>query len=334
MKIYYNFYKQDILSRKYCFFTIKTSIFVHSWFIQAKLETYKRNYNDRCFSLQISIMEDIENQCVLLHLEGLDNFIRHNNIQNVNIDDIINSTEKQHTVMNTVLQYLKRDKLKQKEVIKLFKMLLGIDEYQEELPPQFYDLLSSDEFLEKLLKYLDKSYTFDIQLQQLCLCVLTKILENCQDRRLLIDLLLTKFNFCSDLVTILNFCVNHNVTRETLELHYLHMISVCLNLLIVLCAEINDRSIFQAFHTPVLSCIREFIKDEDICEYGLILLKTFLCEAVDESRDFLRKGDYCIIFKVLKEHCFEGEYRQIICSFVIVLFCFNQNKVCSYLLIN
>lgn len=248
----------------------------------------------------------------ILHLEGLENFLKHYQSSRMNFQELIRSSEHQITSMNTALHYLKKKNLTHNEVIELFKMLLGVDEYERSpLPPQFFDLLSHKDFLKKIVRYLDQSYFFDSRIQQLCVCVLTNVLQNTTEKNLFTKGLLNKSKFYTDIANVIKFCFkadgdsyryNNCVNTLTLTLNMLKELRLCQ------AGNVDEKDeIFTQFYQLVLKCLTHFIGEEDLCELSVELLRIFLVDKTDEMRRFIFDRQYDLLVKAMTENPHNGK---------------------------
>ncbi|XP_057306115.1 leucine-rich repeat serine/threonine-protein kinase 2-like isoform X1 [Hydractinia symbiolongicarpus] len=243
----------------------------------------------------------------VLHLEGLENFLNHYQSSRMNFQELIRSSEHQITSMNTALHYLKKKNLAHNEVIELFKMLLGVDEYEQSpLPPQFFDLLSHKDFLKKIVRYLDQSYFFDSRIQQLCVCVLTNVLQNTTEKNLFTKGLQNKSKFYTDIANIIKFCFkadedsyryNNCVNTLTLTLNMLKQLRLCQ------AGNVDEKyEISILFYQLVLQCLTRFIGEEDLCELSLELLRILLGDKTDEMERFIFDRRYDLLVKAMTEN--------------------------------
>lgn len=249
--------------------------------------------------------------------ESVDNLIkfplRHHDIN----DDNIANIEMQQAVVNAILKTLRKDTLESVEVIRVFERILGIDTVIDEFPADFFVLLSKEEILSSIVKYCNKMYVYECRVQQLCYCVLIKILESCDSKntRFFLNVLFRKEELHSDvsytLTIYLENCGACGVSNSSLSVQqYYCSIAIIFRFMLQAYSKLEVSStqaeIRDRLFNLTYSCVNECSTEEDLVEYGMNLLASFLKHDRNKCLMFINDGNYRLVFHVISQNPFEG----------------------------
>lgn len=253
--------------------------------------------------------------------ESVDNLLKVSElpIQDLNTDNIA-SIETQQAVINAILKSLSRKSPPNDEIVEMFERILGIHSIVEELPDHFYVLLSKKEILGNVVRFCGKEYVADCRIQQLCYCVLTKILDSCHKQDSSADLLrklLKDYDVLSNISFSLSVYIdqyneyNDRDSQTSFELQqYCSSIAILLKFLWqvydVMQSSALRRQICNGMFNLTYCCIKDCTSEEDVCEYGLNLLMKFLHENSTKCFVFVKDGNYRLLFQIVSKHPFEG----------------------------
>jgi hypothetical protein len=256
----------------------------------------------------------------LLQIEGFDGVIRSYPIRFNNIDhERIEHIELQQRLMNSILERLTRS-IKEDVFVKIFEDILGLDSNTDEFPVQFFVLLTRKEFLKCIVRP-SFTTTNSPRLQQLGVCVLTKILEYCQEEKntlqSFLNALFNEHCFVSQMHLLLTFNLEACSASEAKSLdESSNTIVVVLNFYVQLLHNIKSmegtglaKELIDSVFSIILKCLRLLSGEEDVVQLCVELVDLCLDnsnDGDDNSSCFIKDGTYRILFDILSSHPYEG----------------------------
>ena len=265
----------------------------------------------------------------LLQIEGFDGVIRSYTVQFNNIDhERIHNIEVQQGLMSSILERLTLSKHTKDVgfVIKVFEDVLGLDSMTDEFPDQFFVLLTRREFL-RCIVYWSFTIGSSPRLQQLGVCVLTKILECCQKEEnklpYFVTSLLQEHSFATQVCSLMEINLKACLVdgAEILD-ESSNTIVVFLNFNVQLLRQITSlgrtdfaKELADGIFGVTMKCLRVLLSEEDVVQLCVEFLNSCLvinCDGCEEdggdySTAFFEDSTYKVLFDILSSYPYEGK---------------------------